>query len=142
MDDLPIFCGCNYCNDRTEYWTSHVFGDLIINSRVRNRGRNLQSIQHFGSNKSNSSCYFHPVRSASFIYNRLHHLYCHICDTNHYLPSNFCFTPVAPVIQTPVSPLDAVPHLHVCCLRSPVTPPSPSSVSYLSYPSLKPWSPP
>lgn len=75
---------------------------------------------------------FHLVYCVSLIYSSSNHLYCHICDSKQYLPYNFSFT--LSITQTMVSPLGAVPHLHLPCLKSVVSPLSPLS--------CKPCSPP
>lgn len=135
---LLILCGCKYCNKMAEHWPLHVTGCLITNSRrslsVTREG--TCSLLNFASNKSDTSCCFPPVHSASFIRSRLHHLSCHLSPLTPNHPCNFCCAPVVSVAQNPAaSPLGAVSHLHVCCLKSGT---SPSSASPLSYPSLKP----
>lgn len=61
MEVLPIFCVCKHFNEMTDYWTSHLFGYLVINKIKVLSVRNLQSFEHFMSNKSNTSYYSHPV---------------------------------------------------------------------------------
>lgn len=101
--------------------------------KIKMRWKESEAVVTCLSSKSSTSCYFHSVHSAPFIFCRLHYLYCHIYDTKHYLPSNLCFSPIISVTQILVSPLDTVPHLHVCCLKSTN---SVLSVFPLSYPSL------
>lgn len=101
--------------------------------KIKMRWKESEAVVTCLSSKFSTSCYFHSVHSAPFIFCRLHYLYCHIYDTKHYLPSNLCFSPIISITQILVSPLDTVPHLHVCCLKSTN---SVLSVFPLSYPSL------
>lgn len=88
---LSTFFGCKSsgrmtgCGVSRGWWSRFAGGD---GGRLP-----VYSVHHCASDKSSTSCCFHPACSAAFICSRLHRSDCHICDTNQYLLCDVVFAP-------------------------------------------------